>query len=338
MPKRLALPPSFELRHFLRMRSAGAASVPAAAAPAPAPAPTAAAAETLASGLALIAAAIVLAAGCASPGARPALLSTSAGGRIEALWEASGGRAAWEAQQGVTFRYTVEWAEGAFTVPRILLWRSQPGKVWVGGLDPPSPGGDEEEWEELSLALPPGKLLAGEGSRRPDEVPAADPMVLDFALRSIALLFHLPLALGDGGWELRTLLVPRGVELAGSEPLEAQSRYAIGSLGPFLLPPAAETTGSPLTRLTYASSHPAFPRGVYEVRFGAYRSIDGILVAGEREHLRRSPPEEAVRPDPLGFLPPAAAIDRPVVLRERIEDIRFLGGPDASASLRRQGP
>ena len=260
--------------------------------------------------------ALVAAAGCAgkvAPRARAPLLETALGPTLELLWDRHGGIERWSQFRGASLRYEGEGPGGWVRFERVLIPFGEPGVIYVEESDTPAPdspaprtsGGGElatvpRRWRRLDLESAGGP---------------ADPH-LDFALRSLRLLFDLPLALGSRDWLLRARATPDVVGDANPPLLEFEASWARGGpLGPFLVPEDElhAIAAEPARRLDvvyYLARHPLSDGGAHEVRFGDWVLVGGLPIATWREHRLRSP----------GALPPPAS---PFELPARARSRRF---------------
>ncbi len=273
-----------------------------------------------------------------------ALLETPLGDRLESLWARHGGIDAWQRFAGVRFRLTVESGGGAVVeVPAVVIVYDEPGRVWVStdsAAELPQPAA----LRPVSLATRFAPESEGATTRRELAaelgVATADLLPyrrgegrLDYSLRSLRSLFHLPFFVAGRGWRLRSTLGAGAGAGEADRQFEALPWREEFLLGAFLFPPDDEE--GDLDRLLYLSAHPLGAHGVREVRFAGYRDIDGIRVSTVRDHLARrevdtSPGDQ----DP--FLPSTASRRETVVfLRERLDDITFLTTDDVHVLLGR---
>ncbi|MBI4604209.1 MAG: hypothetical protein HY721_19800 [Planctomycetes bacterium] len=224
------------------------------------------------------------------------------------LWDAHGGAAAWRRHTAVHFAYRASAEDGSAIELREVAFRlDDPRFLWIAG-----PGGEAP----APVKLAPGLRHGGSAA-------------LGFALGAARYLLCLPLASSAGRWEVRELLPPPGVE--APRALEVVPRDGLAPLGPCRL--HGDPATGLLRRAYYLSEHPFARGGPVAVDFDDYAEVSGVRCARRRVHWRPEAPAPGTL-DPLeaAFAPSGpSGGGRRVILREEVEDVRFLSREEADA-------
>ncbi len=207
-----------------------------------------------------------------------ALSSTSLGPLLEAMWRAHGGLDNWRRVERVRLKLGLEGEPRDIEVPPLKLEFKSRG------------------CEEL--------LVEDEGGIRRLALRSKDRKegALDYQLRTVRALFHLPFAFAEPGWEFRIDVFPRDQVEAGpvgfwALPIDLPSPHVGYHI---TVDPRSRRLGT----VVYQVAHPWRRGRLFQVDFRRYRWIDGICVPTEVVHRE-------IRPDPTVIDPGAARVFDP---------------------------
>jgi hypothetical protein len=264
------------------------------------------------------------------------ILSTAVGPALKALWDRSGGIAAWRKIESVWFVYEMEVVPGALAA-EVLGGLSAPsaepgaGAGAPGGIGPMEIGFLVDDWGSLEAGAEEGRtpfLLQEE----------PQPGLLDYALRSIRVFFCFPFVLAEPGWEFRQEIIAGESEAYPWEfwllPVGIPSPHRVYFVE------IDRKTGL-LRAVYYQSAHPVLSGKTLKAVFGGYRIVRGIQVATEIAHFLCGP-----RPGPAGGYPweeaplPAKGaapgqgaagdlLEESLLFREKISSIDFQERPSS---------
>jgi len=246
------------------------------------------------------------------------------------LWDAHGGREAWIAQGGVRFAYDVRVPSSReeFSFSEVGFRRGDFRFLWVRATQ-------DSERVRVALDVPPGgvydQLQEAGGFALSSTAVGRDG--LDYALRSVRLLFGLPLATTSGPWEFRSLAwntnkdaaaedVPLFLRSPEKGPLEVVFRGSHAPHGACLLERHPES--GKVERIVIRGKHPYVQEAIYGVHLEGYEAVQGMAFATRRAQRRLSLAKN--RRDPFPDSP--TSLEALQILDEEIADVELLSNEE----------